>query len=231
MKVTASVEIDEACRSVIARHFPGTAIFSDVTEVTGDQLRAAGFVPRRGILAPSRRRHGGCRQGCSVTAPETPAQFLRRAAALIRKRASEATPGPWERPLDVRGKTVVIAPLPDDEKPRTWRNGIIPADAVSRGGPTGRYAGQRERTCVVSAPSDSITGFYRKRSGRDLEYIALMHPGVGLAVADLLEDHAGSYDQMTQDFGIAAAWFAASADGGDEDKAFSLARVILGEAP
>ena len=49
--VTAAVEIDPDCRGVLRRHFPGTAIFNDVTEVTGDQLRAAGFVPGRGILA------------------------------------------------------------------------------------------------------------------------------------------------------------------------------------
>lgn len=50
VKVVAAVEIDPACRGVLARHFPGTHLFSDVTEVTGDQLRAAGFVPERGIL-------------------------------------------------------------------------------------------------------------------------------------------------------------------------------------
>ncbi len=49
--VRAAVEIDEACRAILARHFPGTALFSDVTEVTGEQLLAAGFVPERGILA------------------------------------------------------------------------------------------------------------------------------------------------------------------------------------
>jgi DNA (cytosine-5)-methyltransferase 1 len=51
IKVVAAVEIDPACRGVIARHFPGVALFEDVTEVTGDQLRAAGFVPERGVLA------------------------------------------------------------------------------------------------------------------------------------------------------------------------------------
>jgi DNA (cytosine-5)-methyltransferase 1 len=51
IKVVAAVEIDPACRGVIARHFPDVALFEDVTEVTGDQLRAAGFVPGRGVLA------------------------------------------------------------------------------------------------------------------------------------------------------------------------------------
>ena len=49
--VTAAVEIDPACRAVLARHFPQTALFPDVSEVSGDQLRATGFDPRNGILA------------------------------------------------------------------------------------------------------------------------------------------------------------------------------------
>lgn len=48
--VTASVEIDAECRGVIARHFPRTKIFDDVRTVTANDLRAAGFVPGRGIL-------------------------------------------------------------------------------------------------------------------------------------------------------------------------------------
>jgi DNA (cytosine-5)-methyltransferase 1 len=50
IKVVAAVEIDPACRGVLRRHFPEAIIFEDVTEVTGDQLRAAGFVPERGIV-------------------------------------------------------------------------------------------------------------------------------------------------------------------------------------
>jgi DNA (cytosine-5)-methyltransferase 1 len=49
--VAAAAEIDPACRTVLARHFPGTTLFNDVSEVTGDQLRTAGFVPGRGVLA------------------------------------------------------------------------------------------------------------------------------------------------------------------------------------
>lgn len=51
ISVSAAVEIDPACRGVLARHFPRTALFEDVTEVSGDRLRAAGFVPERGIVA------------------------------------------------------------------------------------------------------------------------------------------------------------------------------------
>jgi DNA (cytosine-5)-methyltransferase 1 len=50
VRVVAAVEIDPACRSVLRRHFPEVVLFDDVTEVTGDQLRTAGFVPSRGIL-------------------------------------------------------------------------------------------------------------------------------------------------------------------------------------
>ena len=50
VKVTASVEIDNKCRDVLAKHFPETMLFSDIKDVTGDQLRAAGFIPERGII-------------------------------------------------------------------------------------------------------------------------------------------------------------------------------------
>lgn len=117
---------------------------------------------------------------------EGPAEILRRAATLLRKRAEAATPGLWERPLDIRTKDIIIAALPEDEAPRRWQDGTIPADAASWSGPTGRYAGQRERCVIASVPANNITGFDRKRSGRDLDYIASMHPIVGLAVAKLL---------------------------------------------
>lgn len=51
VRVVAAVEIDPECRGVLARHFPRTALFDDVRTVTGEQIRAAGFVPERGILA------------------------------------------------------------------------------------------------------------------------------------------------------------------------------------
>jgi DNA (cytosine-5)-methyltransferase 1 len=50
VKVCASVEIDNKCRDVLARHFPETQLFSDIKDVTGDQLRATGFIPERGII-------------------------------------------------------------------------------------------------------------------------------------------------------------------------------------
>jgi DNA (cytosine-5)-methyltransferase 1 len=50
VKVCASVEIDNKCRDVLAKHFPETQLFSDIKDVTGEQLRATGFIPERGII-------------------------------------------------------------------------------------------------------------------------------------------------------------------------------------
>jgi DNA (cytosine-5)-methyltransferase 1 len=50
VKVCASVEIDKKCRDVLAKHFPETQLFTDIKDVTGEQLRATGFIPERGII-------------------------------------------------------------------------------------------------------------------------------------------------------------------------------------
>lgn len=50
VKTVATVEIDKAAAAVSARHFPEAVQFDDVCEVTGDQLRATGFVGERGII-------------------------------------------------------------------------------------------------------------------------------------------------------------------------------------
>lgn len=50
VKTVATVEIDPAAASVTARHFPDAQHFDDVTRVTADDFRAAGFVPDRGIV-------------------------------------------------------------------------------------------------------------------------------------------------------------------------------------
>ncbi len=49
-RVVAAVEIDHAARGVIADRMPDTALFTDVCEVTADELLAAGFDPRDGVL-------------------------------------------------------------------------------------------------------------------------------------------------------------------------------------
>lgn len=134
----------------------------------------------------------------SAGEPESPASVLRRAARTVREKAEAATPGPWERPLDVRHKCFVGAALPGDEYPHDHISGII--QDYGQGGYRGRYIGQRERCEVVSAPTWGNGKFYRgsfippgetrrppSRSGRDLDYIALMNPLVGLALADWLD--------------------------------------------
>lgn len=50
IRTVAAVELDHAARGVIHDQFPDTTLFNDVCEVTADDLRAAGFVPKRGIL-------------------------------------------------------------------------------------------------------------------------------------------------------------------------------------
>ena len=50
VKVVASVEIDKNCNKVLAKHFPDTKQFNDITTVKGSDLIEAGFVPSRGII-------------------------------------------------------------------------------------------------------------------------------------------------------------------------------------
>jgi DNA (cytosine-5)-methyltransferase 1 len=50
VKVVASVEIDKKAQEVLKKHFPQSIIFGDITGVTGEQLIAAGFEPRNGII-------------------------------------------------------------------------------------------------------------------------------------------------------------------------------------
>ena len=49
-RTVATVEIDDDAAEVSARHFPNATQFCDVTGVTGDDLRAVGFVPERGVI-------------------------------------------------------------------------------------------------------------------------------------------------------------------------------------
>jgi DNA (cytosine-5)-methyltransferase 1 len=50
IEVVATVEIDNKARGVLAAHFENAAHFTDVMEVTGEQLINAGFNPDRGII-------------------------------------------------------------------------------------------------------------------------------------------------------------------------------------
>ena len=48
--VVANVEIDKQCQQVLAKHFPNAKQFSDITDVKGSDLIAAGFESSRGII-------------------------------------------------------------------------------------------------------------------------------------------------------------------------------------
>jgi DNA (cytosine-5)-methyltransferase 1 len=50
VKVVATCEIDKNASKILAQHFPNAKLFSDVQEVTGEQLIRAGFEPRNGII-------------------------------------------------------------------------------------------------------------------------------------------------------------------------------------
>ena len=50
IKVVASVEIDKKASAVLAKHFPDSTLFGDISEVTGEELIAAGFEPSTGII-------------------------------------------------------------------------------------------------------------------------------------------------------------------------------------
>ena len=50
IKTVATVEIDKNARGILQRRFPDATHFEDVKKVTGNELRAAGFIPERGII-------------------------------------------------------------------------------------------------------------------------------------------------------------------------------------
>ena len=50
INVVATVEIDKNARGVLQHQFPKATHFEDVTKVSGDDLRSAGFIPDRGII-------------------------------------------------------------------------------------------------------------------------------------------------------------------------------------
>lgn len=50
VKVVASVEIDKHARGILSQRFTDSKLFEDVRKVTGDELRAAGFISDGGII-------------------------------------------------------------------------------------------------------------------------------------------------------------------------------------
>ena len=128
----------------------------------------------------------------------TPSDELRTAAQRLRKLADDATPGPWQRPLNTRYKATVTGALPEGER-GSWLDGIDPT------------TGEREHCTVAMVPTWSNGRHSRQRGGRDLEYIAAMHPTVGLVLADWLDSAAEDAEQI-----------------GVDHRALAVARSILG---
>lgn len=96
----------------------------------------------------------------------TAADLLRRAATKLRETAQAATPGPWAEPYEV-----------DDTNPPEDRGWWV------HGG-----TGMREHAVAVALP-------YSPNAAADAKLIALVHPPVALALADLLDDRADRIDQ------------------------------------
>lgn len=135
--------------------------------------------------------------------PDTdPAALLREAARLMRERATAASPAPWW----------------------SWQEGrdgwggdsfIGTSHGTSRGDDLYVHVGHNREE-------------YARNWEDDQDYIAGMHPGVALAVADWLDARAAEYDEVTSGpYGPAAAAFVA---GGDADPAVTLARIYLGKS-
>jgi hypothetical protein len=155
----------------------------------------------------------------------TPADELRTAAQTLRKLADDATPGPWVRPLNTRYKSTVSAPLPEGER-GSWLDGIDPT------------TGKRERCTVATVPTWSNGRHSRQRGGRDLEYIAALHPGVGTALADWLDQAAHHYecgiraaDDVFRDDPTGRDEFLTTGPGAPSLQALAVARQILGTTP
>ena len=122
------------------------------------------FIASREAVRPDGSRRGIASGKVERAVTESPAETIRRAAALMRDRAGAATPGPW---LGVMGKfkeeswPCVIAASGDLEDPVTWLMGA---------------------------------GNANKDRAADAAHAGSWHPLVADAVADLLDEISRQYD-------------------------------------
>jgi hypothetical protein len=103
----------------------------------------------------------------------SPSEILTAAAKLLRERATAATPGPWSW--------------------NRWHSNTCPADCndpacflLLVGSPHAMVGSADVDRPEVFAVERSV----QERGEDDAAWIALMHPGVGLALADWLDDAA-----------------------------------------
>lgn len=98
--------------------------------------------------------------------PDSPAATLTAAATLLRKRAIAATQGPWVPSIVRSPRATVTSGIYSHAHPA----GSAASEVAA--------AGRKGRECGGVANPDNA------------EYIALMHPDVGLALAEWLGDAA-----------------------------------------
>ncbi|MFB6665893.1 hypothetical protein ACFUJX_19745 [Streptomyces rubiginosohelvolus] len=129
----------------------------------------------------------------------SPAEQLRAAAELLREAAGHATPGPW-RTHDthlggVGGHTATVL----TDRPNT-----------------------NDTELIAWLPTMSHEPWDEARNAwRNAGWVALMHPGVGLAVAALLADYADDWHSCPEDHPGTKL----------DEYALALARQVLGTEP
>ncbi|WP_035796393.1 hypothetical protein [Kitasatospora mediocidica] len=142
---------------------------------------------------------------------QTPAEQLTAAAARVREFAAIATPGPW-RPHDTHlgeyGHTATVL---------TDREELNATELVAWLPTMGHKPWNEDRNVWANSA-----------------WMALMHPAVGAALADWLDDEARAHEAAEQaaanvfhdDPGNRAAWIAAQTN----ESALAVARQLLGGA-
>lgn len=134
------------------------------------------------------------------------AELLRQASTILRERAEDATPGPWDSEHHIGEEILVNAGTARTQ----WREvrGVRLGTAPSSWKSTDRIL-ERGADDAFEEPEDI------QQWAADADYIATMHPGVGLALANWL-------------YAVAHNWDAQST--GLQADATDVARQILGSA-
>lgn len=144
----------------------------------------------------------------TVGSGETPADVIRRAAALMRRRAEAAAGGPW-----------TASPV--------WSTTPAATSAVySLAHPSGSV----ESEVVASGRVDTRRGGIR--DPYNAVHIAAWHPTVALAVADWLDAEADAYEQtalLAEQLGVGA--LRPQSRRPTLANALAVARAFLGEQP